>query len=334
MHNIRGYGYRYFLDHVEALPEEEQAAALEGLDRNIFKKSETAFLRGFNKKRLPVKGILVLSGIIVMVIVTLLMWPQKQPEEQAAKKFMPSSPVVEELSPRLVSPRLVDDHKKNEANGLRQVHTPWGLPGGDGPEPVFRASYAVEYDVENQIARWAAFKIQKGKTISGPSVKADPNFPEDKQRPDSLFRGIYDRGSLIPKSLIQGAAHIKEQRYRTVLIPQTRQFLGFRNSLHRQIAKFEGDIWVMLGPILDGKHLKGKLPYPNQYFYIVVRDKGDRLECLPLIIPTNGSTDAMASYLTSVQEIEKSTGLNFFSELSRTEQASIEGEVPKEMWVR
>ena len=102
----------------------------------------------------------------------------------------------------------------------------------------------------------------------------------------------------------------------------------------KDYAKQFGQIWVMDGPIFHHHdHLRGGEEVPDACWKIIVRESGGTPQVLAFIMPQIVSgTEAPQQFLTSVQEIERETGLDFFSAMSETLQKHIEAGRAQGMW--
>nr|WP_321451034.1 DNA/RNA non-specific endonuclease [uncultured Carboxylicivirga sp.] len=107
-----------------------------------------------------------------------------------------------------------------------------------------------------------------------------------------------------------------------------------------------GQIWVICGPVITdktpssyiGEEEKGELPVavPDAFFKIVVREEGGQTDPLVMafIYPqdTERKDKDHLKYAVSVNEIERKTGLDFFTDLPKDVEARIEAVVVSEMW--
>lgn len=108
-------------------------------------------------------------------------------------------------------------------------------------------------------------------------------------------------------------------------------------------------VWVMCGPIVYNNTPSlwigqyGEIPVvaPDAFYKIVVKDADDGgLDVLAFVYPQEGENYRVSGgaeydhtpHLVSVQMIEALTGLDFFSNLTATEQAQIESVIHTELW--
>ncbi len=328
MEKIRSYGHRHFRRHVDALPECERKPLMAGIRKSSFNKSEPEFFRSLKGWQFNWNN-LVIAAIVVIAIVAIGMQLANRNPEADEFKTSADLEVPNSNGSLKVGASIMPDNGKslvrNSNDAYFQLHTPWGTPGHE--LVLHRASYSMEYDIKNQIARWVAFKVQPDGNQSSPQHSFDELIDKEVQRADSYYEGtIYQRGSLIPTILVRGAEHIEDTEYWSVVYPQLKGFMHRRLALHREIKKISGSVNVVLGPILaDGLEKNGELIIPNHYFYVITREHNGQLECRALITSMKDNKSvSFDSQLCSVDEIEEKTGLDFFSNLSERDQNRLE----------
>ena len=106
-------------------------------------------------------------------------------------------------------------------------------------------------------------------------------------------------------------------------------------------AKRNQTYWNAWGNILLRKALFGAQPktfpsgvqVPEKCFKVIVMETNGQPKVLAFIMPQSvAGNEQPARFFTSVNEIEKKTGLDFFSELPKDMQEKLEAEVSKRMW--
>lgn len=177
--------------------------------------------------------------------------------------------------------------------------------------------------------------------------------------PQKYRRSGYDwyvRGYLAMKLLVERMGTDAAWNTHTMLnaVPQRSQFNGgiwldLEYRTGKWAEKF-GKVWVIAGPIYVGgvtTYTIGtddefRVAVPLALFKVVVRegDTPTKPEVLAFIYPQVGPGYRKSSntpydhtrLLTSVDEIEELTGLDFFPNLSRTEQDAIEKMPARQLW--
>ena len=112
-------------------------------------------------------------------------------------------------------------------------------------------------------------------------------------------------------------------------------------------AQHFGAAWIVTGPIFADRHTfaqlgdEGEFPVaiPDALFKIVIKEGSDpgRPDVLAFIYPQVGPGYSFRPYdhvrfLTTVDEIEEMTGIDFLTSLSETVETSIEANRSSELW--
>ncbi|MCY2924475.1 MAG: DNA/RNA non-specific endonuclease [Planctomycetota bacterium] len=206
--------------------------------------------------------------------------------------------------------------------------------------------YLVGYSEKHKDPVWVAYRLFK--VANAPALPRPKKFTVDsrteaKVKSSDYANTGYDRGHMAPNHAIAtryGADAQLETFLMSNICPQ-------RPNLNRRLwqrlealeaddwaEKFE-ELWVVDGPIFDDQpeKLAAGIDVPRAFFKIIVDEVEGKPRTLGFIMPqTVKGDEAPRMFLTSVADIEKQTGLDFFTELPRDEERKLEAEVPQEMW--
>ena len=93
-------------------------------------------------------------------------------------------------------------------------------------------------------------------------------------------------------------------------------------------------IWVIDGPVFRSHNrLTGGEDVPDACYKIIVKEDGGTPQVLAFLMPQSmRGTESPQQFLTSIDEIEKETGLDFFTAMPDDQQRKLEGETAKGMW--
>ena len=97
----------------------------------------------------------------------------------------------------------------------------------------------------------------------------------------------------------------------------------------REIAAASDAVYIFSGPIFGGSELEsigaGEVAVPTHTFKVVLAVAGGRKTMCAAILP-NGSTGRrpLNDFITTVEEVERRTGLDFFSALEDGEERRLE----------
>lgn len=234
---------------------------------------------------------------------------------------------------------------------VHSVHAPFGIPAGApaSNDLIFRYSYTVSTNDDTKLADWVAYVVTRewlvDLTDPRRNYRTDPFLDEDETLEEGGAAGDYegayaqyryDRGHLVPLGSFHGSPFAEEVNYLSVLAPQiARLNRGPWKSLEyavRRLVTHFGTAYVLAGPYYDGSEPMPLLPgadephvVPTGYWMIVYTDDpGSPQVCgfaVPQVLPESYETE---QFITTVDEIEEMTGLDFLSRLGDVTESSAE----------
>ncbi len=222
-----------------------------------------------------------------------------------------------------------------------------GLP--QTPQPVrvlTNIGYAVGYSDARANPLWAAYRVR--------DIELKPSPPRpDKFSPDPRtaarvvsdeYSGSgYDRGHLAPNYAIatQYGREAQEETFLMSNITPQKHALnaGPWQQLEQRIAtnyagRF-GEVWVVAGPVFDEKpkKLHRRVAVPAAFYMIIVDEREATVRAQAFLFPAETSASAEpADFLTTIDEIERLTDLDFLSELPDEAEAKLESVRASQMW--
>jgi len=109
--------------------------------------------------------------------------------------------------------------------------------------------------------------------------------------------------------------------------------------LEERVAKeyamsFE-ELWIITGPVYDEhkETLKSGVEIPDAFFKIIVDEIGGKPRVLAFVIGQDVTgSERFSQFLTSVDEVEMETGLDFLAELEDGLENRIEGQKAAAVW--
>lgn len=194
---------------------------------------------------------------------------------------------------------------------------------------------------------WVAYRVQDMAAIPVPPRRPD-KFEVDRRTaarisPDDYARSGYDRGHMAPNYAI-ATRHGEEAQRETFLmsniVPQTHALnAGLWRELEMKIATSYparyGEVWVLTGPVFGAapKRLRGSVAIPEAFFLIVVDENEGRLRTLSLLVPHDAPAGAeVGRYLTTIDDLQRRTGLDFLHELDDASEKEVEQVRPARVW--
>jgi endonuclease G len=220
-----------------------------------------------------------------------------------------------------------------------------GLPDAGSLQVLENTGYAAGFSGRLEDPLWSAYhcgaakKFESGKRQA--RFIADPRVPDavrlthdDYTRPKG-GKG-YDRGHMAPNYAIAtryGDTAQKETFYMTNIIPQeahlnqqTWQYIEAAIAGHYAPAK--DGVWVVVGPVFGTapQRYNGKAAIPEACYCILLDRKPDgSYSALALILDQSVSgPHQVGEFVTSIDEIERQTGLDFFSGLPDEVEKALE----------
>jgi endonuclease G len=153
----------------------------------------------------------------------------------------------------------------------------------------------------------------------------------------------YDRGHMAPNhaiSVLYGREGQADSFLMTNITPQKpnlneKLWQRLEELELDQFAKQFGKVWVVDGPIFDPPaeriHSSWRVEVPDAFYKIIVAPEAKKV--LAFVMPqTVRGDEPLDHYLTSVDAIEKRTGLDFFEVLDDAAEDRMEAEVDPEPW--
>ena len=161
--------------------------------------------------------------------------------------------------------------------------------------------------------------------------------------PSDYANSGYDRGHLAPNyaiALHYGAEAQAETFLMSNIVPQRHALnAGLWKRLEQRIATSYparyGEVWVICGPVFAAQppRLRGRASIPDACFLIVLDEKEGRLRAEAFLIPQDTPADAAPdAYLTTIDEIERRTGLDLLPELPTATQTQLESTRASRTW--
>lgn len=220
-----------------------------------------------------------------------------------------------------------------------------------------------------RVPRWVAYQIKRfdGKCI--PTTKTRPKWMTDEELFSQKIMAD-DRSYSYPKEFMKGhkdwfaRGHLAQKMHAERMgsdaawnthiffnaVPQRQLFnAGIWLDLEELTgawAQRHGEVWIITGPIyVDGigaaalgEKEELQVSVPDALYKIVVKNKDNIPDVMAFIYPQVGAGYYLGKpydhtrYMTSIDEIEKLTGLDFFSGMTASSQAKLEKSILRELW--
>lgn len=240
---------------------------------------------------------------------------------------------------------------------LQQAGLPATLPGD---EVVKHAALVLSFSPAHKQARWVSHIIipdvingvvfrtndfrADSAVKSGSAVEAD-YFLKFLQ-PDSTYKYDafgYDRGHLAPSADFRWSKKaLSESYFYSNMSPQLADFNrggwgdledALRGYIYRNPSS---QLYVVTGPFLENGLPRiergiNKVSIPKRYWKVVMDLKNKK--SIGFIMPNEAITKPLKNFAVPVNEVEKQTGLDFFSNLPLNDQEAIESQANSKDWL-
>ncbi len=291
---------------------------------------------------------ILLAAVIVAVSAVVLLcavveW--QQPSRQ------PTVPAVAD-EPRAGDPVVQTGHdpipEALPATAADRIHAYAGLPRSTGPVTVLvNSGYVVGYCDTRQNPLWVCYRLSRvapSRAPPRPSRFITDMRTQARVTHDAYTHSGYDRDHMAPNYGIATRYGVETQieTFRmSNVVPQTPTL---NQGIWRRLEQLEADkyaqvfedVWVITGPIFgdDARRLPSGVLIPDGCFKIILKEIDGHPHVLAFIIPQDVTTKAiLESYLTSVREIERLTGLDFLADLPDSLEELLEMQTATALWL-
>ena len=221
---------------------------------------------------------------------------------------------------------------------------------------IRHTGYTLSYNLNTYCPDWVAWKLTRKHLKGNISRKnndfqGDPDVPvPDRVTPYEYKKSGYDRGHMCPAGDNKWSSKaMKECFYMTNMCPQVsvlnqRWWSNLENACRRWAEK-EGVVYICCGPIFDApvKTIGGGYNYslrrngikvyvPTRFFKVVLSLKKGREKAIGFIYNNDDSRQPMSECCMSIDEVEKITGIDFFSSLDDTLEEDLESHYDIAAW--
>ncbi len=227
-------------------------------------------------------------------------------------------------------------------------HILFGFPSTEGTV-LYRQGYVLCHDNEKKVADWVSYHLTDGylikRTGRTDDFRPDPNLPEGQRSELKDYRGSgYDRGHLAPAGDMTRSEEIMSESFLlSNMAPQVG--IGFNRGIWRQLeSKVRGwaedrrNLYIITGPIYAEEDYEtigpNNVAVPTHFYKIVVSctETYEDIDAIAFILPNEKiSSSPLEGFITTIDEVEDSTGLDFLHELEDAIENDLESLVA-EMW--
>lgn len=210
-------------------------------------------------------------------------------------------------------------------------------------------AFLVGYSDKRGNPLWVSYKLTSVPE-NAPRLKRPTRFTSDwrtinRVNHQDYDKSGYDRGHLAPNYAIS-SLYGKEAQLETFLLTNiSPQKPNLNRKLWQRLEEIEikyftqlsSTIWVITGPVFDDKieYLKSahNVEIPDAFYKVYAMQKDNNIYLLAFLMPqTVKGNEPLDRYLVTVDKIEELSGLDFFHELSDTEENALESTLNSTTW--
>lgn len=201
------------------------------------------------------------------------------------------------------------------------------LPTSTTGQIVHHEGYSLSYSEPHEQAEWVAYELKKTHlthtNFKRPYFEIDEAVKTKAAHWRNYKQSGYDRGHLCPAGDRKHSKSAHDETFLTSNIsPQEHDFnSGIWSTLEQRVRywarKYNG-VFVVTGGVLKGDMKTigdEKVSVPNQFYKILIDNNSGETKMIAFLIPHENSNQPLYDFVVSVDELEKLTGINFFSEL-------------------
>ena len=204
----------------------------------------------------------------------------------------------------------------------------------------------IGFNKEYYIPNWVAYLLTKER-CNGEFERED-KFSPDPLVLDPVLHSDYtnnpykmDRGHMAPAASMKwNETAMKESFYTTNICPQNRS-LNRDNwadieAFVRDVAYKYDSVYVVTGPIVSSDPLymgnTHNIAIPDAFYKVLLRKGETNWTTLAFICKNEAGDRPILTYVTTIDEVEKQTGIDFFHSLPDEIESEIEADIDLSQW--
>ena len=271
----------------------------------------------------------LLKSLLAVVTLLLLVF---------AQKYLNSPDKAEENVPALTS------------NPLQESVQDLSLPVASPSKTdilIEHEGFSLLFDTKTLCPRWVAWELTAEETRGkvsrqGVDFKEDESVPQQYQVASWDYNGgAYGRGHMCPAGDMKWSQEaMQDCHYMTNICPQTAElnktWWEHLERACRQWARQEGAVQIVCGPIFSenpkrfGK--KHRMAVPRGFYKVVLSLKKGGEKAIGFYYTNDDAPQPMEDAVRSVDEIERLTGIDFFSSLPDEQEDRLESMTDLRAW--
>ena len=210
------------------------------------------------------------------------------------------------------------------------------LPSSTTGQIIHHKYYTLSYSEKHEQAEWVAYNLNAAHIASSnfkrPYFEKDPKVKTQSAHYKNYSKSGYDKGHLCPAGDRKFSKFAHDETFLTSNIsPQEHQFnAGIWNRLEQKTrywaTKYKS-LYVITGGILEDSSKSigsEKVTVPTNFYKIILDFHEPEIKAIAFLIPHEDSEKALYKFVTSIDNIEEITGIDFFPEIEDTLENKLE----------
>lgn len=219
----------------------------------------------------------------------------------------------------------VEENDLNKEGDIKEISS--FLPTSTTGEIVHHENYSLSYNENFEQAEWVAYDLKKEhlKTTKykRPYFEKDEKVTTESAHYRNYKNSGYNKGHLCPAGDRKHSQNAYDETFlMSNVSPQTFEFnSGIWNRLEQKTrywaTKYE-HLYIITGGVLtDNLKTIGteEVAVPNYFYKIILDYHEPEIKVIAFLMPHEASDKALYKFVTSVDEIEALTGIDFFPAL-------------------
>ncbi len=207
-------------------------------------------------------------------------------------------------------------------------NTRFGTPGGKGKKLV-KTGFTAMYSGVKKNPVWVSYLLKKENIVSGSvkpgSFKSDKSLEPYEKTAKEDYPSKFDKCPMAPVlDMAYNPKLYSESFLLSNICPMNPSLKRLKwrelEDWVRKLSQKYGDVWVVSGPVFDYKDKKtatigrAKIALPTGFFKVMLYQSKDySFNSIGFYMDNSNQQKPLKEYMTSVDDIERRTGFDFFN---------------------
>lgn len=218
------------------------------------------------------------------------------------------------------------------------------LPKSTTSQIIKHKYLTISYSEEYKQAEWVTYMLTSQR-LNGiikreDKFTTDPLIYSNTASPNDYRKSGYDRGHLAPAADMKfNEIAMKECFYMSNISPQLPGFnRGIWKKLEDQVRQWaieDDTLYIVTAGILTYINKKigiNRVGVPNTFYKIILKYTSKEKKAIAFLIPNQKSDESIFYYATTIDVIEKLTGIDFFPKLPDIIEIELESQININLW--